>query len=148
MVDKLAESSIIPIFAVRRDRLHLYQNATDQLFRGGIAEVLEENSANILKLIETAYNRITQKQHLMLKTSDALQKEAFCLGTEAEFTDSNGVFHTFNHGEDITGLNSNSVVKYSLVESVHQDATCGDESDTQIRPAFEISRLPLVKNRG
>ena len=90
MVDKLRENSIIPIFAVRQEQLNLYRNATDQLFRGGTVEVLERDSENILDLIEKAYNRITQKQHLLLKTSKELHKDAFCLGTEALYQDEKG----------------------------------------------------------
>jgi len=58
VVEKLAENSVIPIFAVRKHYLDLYKNATDQLFRGGIAQLLEEDSENILELIEWAYRNI------------------------------------------------------------------------------------------
>ena len=135
VVDKLAENSIIPIFAVRQEQLYLYRNATDQLFRGGTVEVLEKDSENILDLIEKAYNRITQKQHLLLKTSKELHKDAFCLGTKAIYEDENGVSHIFEHGEDVTGLNSKATVDYVLRMSTHQD------SEIIQSPVYSLPRI-------
>ena len=140
VVDKLAENSIIPIFAVRQEQLDLYRNATDQLFRGGTVEVLEKNSENILELIENAYTRITQKQHLMLSTSESLHPDALCLGSDGRFTDADGINHTFAHGEDITGLNSKSVVSYTLRESVHRDAACGVAGDQTVAEGDVVVR--------
>ena len=87
IVQKLHENSIIPIFAVRKGQLHLYDEATEQLFRGGTAQALERNSSNILDLIEESYKRITQKQHLILKQSDEISKDSLCLGTQATHRD-------------------------------------------------------------
>ena len=88
IVSKLQQNSIIPIFAVREEQLQLYNQATEQLFRGGTAEALKANSSNILDLIENSYKRITQKQHLLLRQSDEIDKDSVCLGTIAEHRDS------------------------------------------------------------
>ena len=90
IVTKLQENSVIPIFAVRKEQLARYNEATEQLFRGGTAQALEANSSNILDIIEESYKRITQKQHLLLKQSEEIDSNVVCLGTEARFTDSDG----------------------------------------------------------
>ena len=94
-MDKLHQNSIIPIFAVRKEQLKRYQDATEQLFPGGTAKELKANSSNILDIIEESYHRITQKQHLLLDQSEEIDKNVLCLGTTAEYTDEKVVVYQF-----------------------------------------------------
>ncbi|OCT60897.1 integrin beta-5 isoform X2 [Xenopus laevis] len=66
--DKLSENNINLIFAVTKSHYVLYKNFTS-LIPGTTAEILDQDSQNIIQLIVSAYNNIRSKVELMVSES-------------------------------------------------------------------------------